>query len=56
MQRLAHVYTGQAPAPNTYRYQDGGTGLYYSFTLNDSPTPDTFIFFMVALAAQAGNM
>jgi pimeloyl-ACP methyl ester carboxylesterase len=45
MQRLAHVYSGQALAPATYRYQDGGTSLYYSFTVNDSSHLDTFVFF-----------
>lgn len=45
MQRLAHVYSGQAPEPNTYRYRDGGISLYYTFTVNDGSVPDTFLFF-----------
>ena len=45
MQRLAHVYCGQALNPTTYRYQDGGTSLYYSFTINGGSEPDTYVFF-----------
>lgn len=45
MQRLAHVYSGQAPDSATYRYHDGGTSLYYSFTVNESSETDTLVFF-----------
>jgi pimeloyl-ACP methyl ester carboxylesterase len=45
MQRLAHGYSEQAPKPNTYRYSDGETSTYYTFTINDSSKIDTFVFF-----------
>lgn len=45
MQRLVHGYSEQAPKPNAYKYQDGETSTYYTFTINDSSEIETFVFF-----------
>lgn len=45
MQRLVHSYSAQAPKPTVYRYQDGETSIYYTFTLNDLSEVETFVFF-----------
>ncbi len=42
---LAHLYSDEAPPPRAFIYPDGGTALYYTFTLGDDPSPGTFLFF-----------
>lgn len=45
LERTAHMFGSEAPAPLTFRYQDGGSGIYYAFTVGDDPQPDTAVFF-----------
>ncbi|MDD5105656.1 MAG: alpha/beta hydrolase [Desulfuromonadaceae bacterium] len=45
LQRLAHVYVGNAPEANVFHFKDGGSAIYYTFTIDDNPRPDTFVFF-----------
>jgi len=39
------VYVGDAPVANQFRYSDGGSAVFYSFTIGDNPRPDTAVFF-----------
>ena len=34
--RMAHMHSGEAPAPQTFQYKDGGSGIYYSFTVGNT--------------------
>ena len=43
-QRLAHIYVGDAPEANNFHYKDGGSAIFYSFTIGNQ-RPDTFVFF-----------
>ena len=46
LQRLAHVYSSEALAPTEFRYRDGGTSFYYSFSINEGFSQiETLIFF-----------
>ncbi len=44
LQRLTHMYSGEALKPNVHRYPDGGQSLYYHFRIGTAPA-ETFIFF-----------
>jgi len=45
LERTAHMYSSEAPLPQTFQYKDGGSSIYYSFTVGDAPQPDTAVFF-----------
>lgn len=45
IQRTVHMYGNEAPPPLSFQYRDGGTSIYYSFTVGDNPQPDTAVFF-----------
>jgi len=45
LERTAHMYSSEALPPQTFQYKDGGSGIYYSFTVGDGPRPDTAVFF-----------
>ncbi|ATE61887.1 hypothetical protein CCZ27_19655 [Thauera sinica] len=45
LERTAHMYGSEAPAPQVFQFKDGGTSIYYAFTAGDSPQPDTAVFF-----------
>lgn len=44
LQRLAHMYSRDALDASTFRYHDGGSSLYYSFTLGADREPLTYVF------------
>ncbi len=45
IQRTTHMYGSEAPAPLSFQYKDGGSGIYYSFTVGNASQPDTAVFF-----------
>jgi len=45
LERTAHMYSSEAPPPQTFHYQGGGSSIYYSFTIGDASQPDTVVFF-----------
>lgn len=45
LERTAHMYGSEAPPPQTFQYKDGGSSIYYSFTVGDASQPDTAVFF-----------
>lgn len=45
LERTAHMYSNDAPPPQTFLYKAGGSSIYYSFTVGDEPLPDTTVFF-----------
>jgi len=45
IQRIAHMYSSEAPAPLSFKYNDGGSSVYYSFTVGDALQPETVIFY-----------
>ncbi|MDO8891955.1 MAG: alpha/beta hydrolase [Sulfurimicrobium sp.] len=45
LERTVHMYSSEAPPPQTFQYKGGGSSIYYSFTVGDAPQPDTAVFF-----------
>lgn len=45
IQRTAHMYGNEAPPPLSFQYRDGGSSIYYSFSVGDASQPDTAVFF-----------
>lgn len=45
IQRTAHMYGSEAPPPLSFQYKDGGSSIYYSFTVGDASQPDNAVFF-----------
>lgn len=45
IQRTAHMYGNDAPPPQSFQYNDGGSSVYYSFTIGNVSQPETAIFF-----------
>ncbi len=45
IQRTAHMYGSEAPSPLSFQYKDGGSSIYYSFTVGNASQPDTAVFF-----------
>jgi len=45
LQRLAHIYSDEAPPAQTFQYFDGSSSLYYSFSVGDAAQARTAIFF-----------
>jgi len=45
IQRGVHMYSTEAPQPLDFRYKDGGSSIYYSFTIGDPSALDTVVFF-----------
>ncbi len=45
IQRVAHLYSAEAPSPRTFQYRDGGSSIYYSFTVGIGEAADTMVFF-----------
>lgn len=45
IQRTAHMYGNEALPPLSVQYSDGGSSIYYSFTIGDTSQPDTAVFF-----------
>lgn len=45
IQRTAHMYGSEAPPPLSFQYKDGGSSIYYSFTVDNTSQPETAVFF-----------
>lgn len=45
LERTAHMYSSEAPPPQAFQYKDGGSSVYYAFSVGDAPQPDTAVFF-----------
>lgn len=45
IQRTVHLYSAEAPSPRTFQYRDGGSSIYYSFTVGGADVADTLVFF-----------
>lgn len=45
IQRTAHMYGSEAPAPHSFQYKDGGSSIYYSFTVGNVSQPNAAVFF-----------
>ncbi len=45
IQRTAHMYGSEAPPPLSFHYKDGGSSIYYTFTVGDASQVDTLLFF-----------
>jgi pimeloyl-ACP methyl ester carboxylesterase len=45
IERSAHMYSASAPEPHVFQYRDGGSSIYYAFTLGDPSALDTAVFF-----------
>lgn len=45
LERTAHMYSDDAPPPQTFQYKDGGSSIYYALTVGNKPQPDTAVFF-----------
>ncbi len=49
LQRVAHMYGGEAPEPLLFQYRDGGSGIYYSVIVGNAAdrdaATDTVVFF-----------
>lgn len=45
IQRTAHMYGNEAPPPLSFQYSDGGSSIYYSFSVGDAARTDTVLFF-----------
>lgn len=45
IQRTAHMYGSNASPPLIFQFKDGGSSIYYSFTVGELTQPDTAIFF-----------
>jgi pimeloyl-ACP methyl ester carboxylesterase len=45
IQRTAHMYGSEAPPPFSFQYGDGGSSIYYSFTVGEASQPNTVLFF-----------
>jgi len=45
MQRIAHMFSSNAPSPLNYTFKDGGSSIYYTFTTNETAPIDSAIFF-----------
>ncbi|MFA6051747.1 MAG: alpha/beta hydrolase [Methylobacter sp.] len=45
IQRTAHMYSNEASLPLSFKYKDGGSSVYYAFTIGDALQPETVIFF-----------
>lgn len=45
IQRTAHMYGSEAPPPLAFQYRDGGSSVYYAFTVGDASQSDTAVFF-----------
>ncbi|MDR3541671.1 MAG: alpha/beta hydrolase [Desulfosporosinus sp.] len=45
IQRTAHMYGSDAPPPLSFQYKDGGSSIYYSFTVGNASQPETLLFF-----------
>lgn len=45
LERAVHLYSDEAPAPLTFQYRDGGSSIYYAFSVGDTPRPRSAVFF-----------
>jgi len=45
IKRTAHMYGSDAPPPQSFQYNDGGSSVYYAFTIGNVSQPETAIFF-----------
>jgi pimeloyl-ACP methyl ester carboxylesterase len=45
IQRSVHMYGSEAPPPLNFHYRDGGSSIYYAFTIGDVLPSDTVVFF-----------
>ncbi len=43
--RWIHMYSDSAPKPETFKYLDGGSSVYYSFSLGNAASVESAIFF-----------
>jgi pimeloyl-ACP methyl ester carboxylesterase len=45
IQRGMHMYSSDALPPLSFNYKDGGSSIYYSFTVGEASQPETVMFF-----------
>ncbi len=45
LERIVHMYSSNAPAPQVFDYPDGGSSIYYTFTTGGASQPQTVVFF-----------
>lgn len=45
IERAAHIYGSEAPPPQSFQYKDGGSSIYYAFSVGNASQPDTAVFF-----------
>lgn len=45
IQRTVHTYGSEAPPPLSFHYKDGGSSIYYTFTVGDASQVHTLLFF-----------
>jgi len=45
IQRIANMYSSEAPSPLSFAYQDGGSSIYYAFNVGKASQPETVIFY-----------
>jgi predicted esterase len=43
--RYAHMHSDLAPTPNTHQFKDGGSSIYYDFTVIKGGAENTYLFF-----------
>lgn len=44
IEQAAHLYSNKSLSPSTFQYHDGGSSIYYAFTVGNASQPDTAIF------------
>lgn len=45
IQRTAHMYSEEALPPQSFAYKDGSSSVYYTYTVGNTPEPETVLFF-----------
>ena len=44
LERVAHLYSPEAPTAQRFAFKDGGSSVFYSFVVGSSPQPMTAVF------------
>lgn len=45
LERMAQLYSPEAPTAQRFAFKDGGSSVFYSFVVGNSPQPPTAVFF-----------
>lgn len=45
LERMAHLYSPEAPEALRFAFKDGGSSVFYSFVVGSAPQPPTAVFF-----------